>query len=351
MAIGLDPESIDQRDPIAGLDVELLQKRVLEPIFAIGDPRTDKRIDFVGGGRGTAELSTRQRRQGRHRILTASDHDPAAFRRLGCGARACRRNRPGLSRNCAAGCSCTRWSRHSSGVLGLIQTARLGDTLIAMVTSSPATRSTGSAAASAAAKPGLSILIADKFEPVGVDGSANLGCDVQTNPDLTADSTSLALTAVDPDILDRSQTKITEAAIDAAERLSLIIRAGAGYDNIDVKAASGKGIFVANCPGKNSIAVAELAWALLACDRRVPDHTAELRSGTWNKKEYAKAADFSAARSASSGWARSDRKSPIVEGPSGCASRRGRAASRRSSRTGWGLIIAPTSSTSRRCRM
>ena len=52
----LDPASIDQADAIAGLDVELLQKRVLEPILAIGDPRTDKRIDFVGGIRGTDEL-------------------------------------------------------------------------------------------------------------------------------------------------------------------------------------------------------------------------------------------------------------------------------------------------------
>jgi uncharacterized protein (DUF1015 family) len=55
----LDPATIDQGDAIAGLDVELLQRRVLEPILAIGDPRTDKRIDFVGGGRGTAELERR----------------------------------------------------------------------------------------------------------------------------------------------------------------------------------------------------------------------------------------------------------------------------------------------------
>ncbi len=55
----LDPAGIDRSDPIASLDVSLLQDRVLSPILGIGDPRTDKRIDFVGGIRGTAELERR----------------------------------------------------------------------------------------------------------------------------------------------------------------------------------------------------------------------------------------------------------------------------------------------------
>jgi D-3-phosphoglycerate dehydrogenase len=72
--------------------------------------------------------------------------------------------------------------------------------------------------------------------------------------------------------------------------LSLIVRAGAGYNTIDVATASRRGIYVSNCPGKNAIAVAELALALiLALDRRVPDNVADLRAGRWNKKEYAKA--------------------------------------------------------------
>jgi uncharacterized protein (DUF1015 family) len=57
--IELDEESIDRRDPIGSLDVSLLQDRVLGPILGIGDPRTDQRIDFVGGIRGTAELERR----------------------------------------------------------------------------------------------------------------------------------------------------------------------------------------------------------------------------------------------------------------------------------------------------
>src|SRR6185369_5611442 len=62
------------------------------------------------------------------------------------------------------------------------------------------------------------------------------------------------------------------------------------YNTIDVATASRRGIYVANCPGKNAIAVAELTFALiLALDRRVPDAVAELRAGHWNKKEYSKA--------------------------------------------------------------
>src|SRR5206468_10842073 len=62
------------------------------------------------------------------------------------------------------------------------------------------------------------------------------------------------------------------------------------YNTIDVATASRRGIYVSNCPGKNAIAVAELTFALiLALDRRVPDNAAELRAGTWNKKEYSKA--------------------------------------------------------------
>lgn len=72
--------------------------------------------------------------------------------------------------------------------------------------------------------------------------------------------------------------------------LKLIVRAGAGYNTIDVQAASSKGIYVSNCPGKNSIAVAELAFGLmLGLDRRIPDNVSDLRSGKWNKKEYSKA--------------------------------------------------------------
>jgi D-3-phosphoglycerate dehydrogenase len=69
-----------------------------------------------------------------------------------------------------------------------------------------------------------------------------------------------------------------------------VIRAGAGIDTIDVNAASDLGVFVSNCPGRNSIAVAELVMGLvLACDRRIPDQVADLRAGRWHKGEYSRA--------------------------------------------------------------
>jgi D-3-phosphoglycerate dehydrogenase len=76
----------------------------------------------------------------------------------------------------------------------------------------------------------------------------------------------------------------------AAGPIKLVVRAGAGFNTIDVAAASRRGIYVSNCPGKNSIAVAELAFALiLALDRRVAENVIALRRGEWNKKEFSKA--------------------------------------------------------------
>jgi D-3-phosphoglycerate dehydrogenase len=135
----------------------------------------------------------------------------------------------------------------------------------------------------------MKVLVADKFEKSGLDGLEAAGCDVDYNPDLKEDSLKTAIAQSGPDVLIVRSTKVTEAMMDAG-RLSLIVRAGAGYDNIDVAAASARGIYVANCPGKNSLAVAELAFGLiLALDRRIPDNVIDLRAGKWNKKEYSKA--------------------------------------------------------------
>ena len=135
----------------------------------------------------------------------------------------------------------------------------------------------------------MKILIADKFEESGINGLKEIGCEVVCNPDLKDDSLAEAIRDSQADVLVVRSTKVTEAML-AAGRLSLVVRAGAGYNTIDVKAASSRGIYVSNCPGKNSIAVAELAFGLiLALDRRLADNVAELRAGKWNKKEYGKA--------------------------------------------------------------
>lgn len=136
----------------------------------------------------------------------------------------------------------------------------------------------------------MKVLIADKFEKVGVDGLRELGCTVVSQPDVKAADLPAAIRETDPHILIVRSKKVNAEALKAGTALSLIIRAGAGIDTIDVATASSLGVFVSNCPGKNSIAVAELVMALLlACDRRIPDQTAALRDGTWNKGEFAKA--------------------------------------------------------------
>jgi D-3-phosphoglycerate dehydrogenase len=135
----------------------------------------------------------------------------------------------------------------------------------------------------------MKILVADKFEKSGLDGLKAAGCDIVYQPDLKDDALTAAIRESAADVLVVRSTTVTGPMLEAGA-LSLVVRAGAGYNTIDVATASKRGIYVSNCPGKNAIAVAELAFALLlALDRRVPDNVAELRAGTWNKKEYSKA--------------------------------------------------------------
>ena len=135
----------------------------------------------------------------------------------------------------------------------------------------------------------MRILIADKFEDSGRNGLQALGCEVSYQPDLKDEAFVEAIRKERPDVLVVRGTKVTEPMLDAGP-VKLVVRAGAGYNTIDVAAASQRGIYVSNCPGKNSIAVAELAFALiLALDRRIPENVITLRRGEWNKKEFSKA--------------------------------------------------------------
>src|SRR5687767_12968531 len=135
----------------------------------------------------------------------------------------------------------------------------------------------------------MKVLVADKFEKSGLDGLKAAGCDVVHDPDLKDEALTEAISSSGADVLVVRGTKVTGPMLEAG-RLSLVVRAGAGYNTIDVKTASERGIYVANCPGKNSIAVAELAFGLiLALDRRIPDNVNDLKQGRWNKKEYSKA--------------------------------------------------------------
>ena len=135
----------------------------------------------------------------------------------------------------------------------------------------------------------MTVLVADKFEQSGLDALTAMGCQVSYQPDAVEQALADAVRATGADVLVVRSTKVPAAVLDAGP-LSLIVRAGAGVNTIDVAGASARGIYVSNCPGKNSVAVAELALGLmLALDRRIPDNVAELRAGTWNKKEFSKA--------------------------------------------------------------
>ncbi|HJZ88273.1 MAG TPA: 3-phosphoglycerate dehydrogenase family protein, partial [Polyangia bacterium] len=127
------------------------------------------------------------------------------------------------------------------------------------------------------------------FPTKSLDAFKALGLEVDYRPDL--DAQSLASAVGGASVLVVRSTEVRADVFERGTSLNLVVRAGAGTNTIDRKAASARGVYVANCPGKNSIAVAELVFALmLALDRRIVENVNDLRSGRWNKKEYSKAA-------------------------------------------------------------
>src|SRR5712675_141903 len=134
----------------------------------------------------------------------------------------------------------------------------------------------------------MKVLIADKFSEAHLDRLAKLGCEVTYNPTIKAEELSRIIAPFK--VLVVRSKQVTADALKASDQLTVVLRAGAGVNTIDVKTASARGIYVTNCPGKNSIAVAELVFALLlGLDRRIADNVAALRAHKWNKKEFSKA--------------------------------------------------------------
>jgi len=137
----------------------------------------------------------------------------------------------------------------------------------------------------------MKILLADKLSARALGALAEAGHVVVNEPSLKGETLVEALRAETPEVLVVRSTKVPAEAMDADPKLELIVRAGAGYDTIDIDGASERGIFVSNCPGKNAAAVAELTMGLiLALDRSIPDNVIDAREGRWNKAKYSKAA-------------------------------------------------------------
>jgi len=134
----------------------------------------------------------------------------------------------------------------------------------------------------------MRILVADAFPKDRLADFAALGLTVDHRPDVPAKE--LPAAAAEASILVVRSKQVVAEVFDQARALSLVVRAGAGVNTIDVAAASRHGVFVTNCPGQNSIAVAELAIGLMvALDRRIPDNVEALRAGRWEKKRFSEA--------------------------------------------------------------
>lgn len=136
----------------------------------------------------------------------------------------------------------------------------------------------------------MRVLLADALSDSVVSRLVEAGCTIENRPSLKGEELTAALAEIQPQVLVVRSTKVTEADMSASPSLELIVRAGAGYDTIDVSSASGLGIFVANCPGKNACAVAELTIGLLlSLDRSIPDNVSMARAGQWNKGGFSEA--------------------------------------------------------------
>ena len=134
----------------------------------------------------------------------------------------------------------------------------------------------------------MHILIADKYPEKWIKPLVDAGHSIRNEPQLTTEDLSSAIT--DSEVLVVRSTKIPAEVIQAGSALKLIVRAGAGTNTIDGQAAAQNNVAVCNTPGKNAIAVAELAMGLiLSLDRNLPDNVADLRAGIWNKQKYSKA--------------------------------------------------------------
>jgi len=132
------------------------------------------------------------------------------------------------------------------------------------------------------------VLVSDKLSETAVQIFRDRGIDVDFMPDLGKDKDALlaAIPAYDG-LAIRSATKATAKLLDAAENLKVIARAGIGVDNVDIPAASKKGVIVMNTPFGNSITTAEHAIALMfAVARQLPEANASTQAGKWEKSRF-----------------------------------------------------------------
>lgn len=132
----------------------------------------------------------------------------------------------------------------------------------------------------------MKVLIADKAASEGIEKLKAAGFQVDVKTGLKEQELISIIGDYDA-MMVRSETKVTAPIIDAAKKLKIIGRAGVGVDNIDVPAATKKGIVVVNSPEGNTIAAAELTLAMMmALSRNIPQAAASLKSKKWERSKF-----------------------------------------------------------------
>ncbi|HYH02662.1 MAG TPA: phosphoglycerate dehydrogenase, partial [Bacillota bacterium] len=130
------------------------------------------------------------------------------------------------------------------------------------------------------------VLVSDPITAAGIELFKNAGFEVEVKTDHTKEELLAKIKNYDALIV-RSQTKVTADIIEAADNLKVIGRAGVGVDNVDVAAATKKGIIVLNAPDGNTVSTAELSVAMLmALARHIPQAHSSLKSGAWDRKSF-----------------------------------------------------------------
>ncbi|MFZ0324852.1 MAG: NAD(P)-dependent oxidoreductase [Actinomycetes bacterium] len=131
----------------------------------------------------------------------------------------------------------------------------------------------------------MRILLADALDGGAVDALERRSHVLVSRADLTADTLPEAVSGFD--VLVVRSTRVTASTFAAADQLGLVVRAGSGTNTIDCDAASKAGVVVANVPGANAVAVAELTLGLvLALDRHIPEQVVAARDGSWDKRGF-----------------------------------------------------------------
>src|SRR6266850_6439206 len=134
----------------------------------------------------------------------------------------------------------------------------------------------------------MKVLVCDPISPKGIALlQQRPEFEVVVLPKRLAEAELLPLVKDAVAMVVRSETKVTRKLIEAAPLLRVVGRAGVGVDNVDVEAATQRGIVVMNTPSGNTISTAELAFSILmALARKIPQAHASMKAGEWNRKAF-----------------------------------------------------------------